>query len=52
MSNITRNEYPRPQMQRKDWLCLNGPWEFEVDQGDSGLQRGLLTRSLTQTVDS
>ena len=50
MSNIPRNEYPRPQMQRKDWLCLNGPWEFEVDQGDSGLQRGLLTRSLTQTI--
>jgi beta-galactosidase/beta-glucuronidase len=50
MNNIPRNEYPRPQMQRKDWLCLNGSWEFEVDQGDSGLQRGLLTRSLTQTI--
>jgi hypothetical protein len=50
MSNIPRNEYPRPQMQRKDWLCLNGPWEFEVDQGDSGLHRGLLTRSLAQTI--
>ena len=24
--NIPRNEYPRPQMQRKDWLCLNGSW--------------------------
>ena len=50
MSNIPRNEYPRPQMQRKDWLCLNGSWEFEVDQGDSGLHRGLLTRSLAQTI--
>ena len=50
MSNIPRNEYPRPQMQRKDWLCLNGLWEFEVDQGDSGLQRGLLTKSLVQTI--
>ena len=50
MSNIPRNEYPRPQMQRKDWLCLNGSWEFEVDQGDSGLHRGLLTRSLVQTI--
>ena len=50
MSNIPRNEYPRPQMQRKDWLCLNGSWEFEVDQGDSGLHRGLLTRPLAQTI--
>ena len=50
MSNIPRNEYPRPQMQREDWLCLNGLWEFEVDQGDSGLQRGLLTKSLVQTI--
>ena len=23
-------EYPRPQMQRPDWLNLNGVWEFEA----------------------
>lgn len=23
--------YPRPQFQRKEWLCLNGEWEFEFD---------------------
>jgi beta-galactosidase/beta-glucuronidase len=23
-------EYPRPQMARPDWLCLNGPWEYAV----------------------
>ena len=22
-------DYPRPQMVREDWLCLNGDWEFE-----------------------
>ena len=22
-------EYPRPTMVRADWLCLNGPWEWE-----------------------
>ena len=22
-------DYPRPQMVRKEWLCLNGDWEFE-----------------------
>lgn len=21
--------YPRPQMRRRDWLCLNGEWDFE-----------------------
>ena len=41
-----RPEYPRPQFVRQDWLCLNGPWQFEIDQGDSGLERGLLTRPL------
>jgi hypothetical protein len=23
--------YPRPQLQRKDWLSLNGPWDFALD---------------------
>ena len=22
------NVYPRPQLRREDWLCLNGPWDF------------------------
>lgn len=21
-------EYPRPQLQRKDWMCLNGKWDY------------------------
>lgn len=35
-----RNEYPRPQFVREDWLCLNGPWEFTIDPGDTGIDRG------------
>lgn len=23
--------YPRPQLQRADWLCLNGTWRFRLD---------------------
>ena len=46
MSDIPRSEYPRPQFVRDEWLCLNGEWQFEIDQGDSGLQRGLLVREL------
>ncbi len=23
--------YPRPQLERSDWICLNGSWEFALD---------------------
>lgn len=45
-----RPEYPRPQAVRERWLNLNGTWEFEIDQGDSGLERGLRERPLTGAV--
>ena len=50
MTEQPRNEYPRPQFVRDDWLCLNGEWQFEIDQGDSGIDRGLLHRDLNQTI--
>ncbi len=28
---MKRNEYPRPQFVRKEWLCLNGSWDFAFD---------------------
>ena len=28
-------EYPRPQLQRKDWLNLNGPWSYSVRDSDT-----------------
>lgn len=37
-----RPEHPRPQLVRDRWLNLNGEWEFEIDRGDSGLERGLV----------
>ena len=48
--SIPRPEYPRPQFVRKDWLCLNGEWQFELDPGDSGHQRGLLERELASKI--
>jgi beta-galactosidase/beta-glucuronidase len=48
--SVPRPEYPRPQFVREDWLCLNGRWEFEIDPGDSGLQRGLLKRKLGDSI--
>ncbi len=50
MAEIPRNEYPRPQFARPDWLCLNGRWQFEIDHGDSGLERGLLERDLADEI--
>lgn len=41
MNNTPRAEYPRPQLVRPDWLCLNGEWEFEIDNQQSGKDRGL-----------
>jgi beta-galactosidase/beta-glucuronidase len=35
--SIPRSEYPRPQFQRKDWLNLNGEWQFEFDDHQVGL---------------
>lgn len=28
-------EYPRPNMQRGDWTCLNGMWDYAVTAGDT-----------------
>ncbi|WP_345955806.1 sugar-binding domain-containing protein [Mucilaginibacter sp. PAMB04168] len=38
---VPRPEYPRPQFVRNDWVNLNGTWTYALDQGDSGLERGL-----------
>lgn len=29
------NQYPRPTLQRESFLCLNGPWDFDIcNEGD------------------
>ena len=33
---IPRNEYPRPQLVRADWLCLNGAWDYTEDNAMNG----------------
>lgn len=47
---IPRPEYPRPQFVRPDWLCLNGEWEFEIDNGDSGHARNLVSSHLSDKI--
>ena len=33
--SIPRPEFPNPQAERENWLCLNGQWDFEFDFGKS-----------------
>lgn len=33
---IPRSEYPRPHFSRKDWLNLNGEWNFTFDKENRG----------------
>ena len=35
---LPRPEYPQPQFQREEWMNLNGPWEFEFDDDNVGLE--------------
>jgi beta-galactosidase/beta-glucuronidase len=49
--SIPRPEYPRPQFVRKNWLNLNGEWQFEADYGDSGIERGLRERALSGKIN-
>ncbi|QCJ40778.1 glycoside hydrolase family 2 [Bacillus sp. S3] len=35
-NNLPRKEYPRPQFERKDWLNLNGEWNFKFDRENKG----------------
>lgn len=37
--NMLRNEYPRPQFVRNEWMNLNGEWQFAFDHGKSGIDR-------------
>lgn len=42
---MPRPEYPRPQFRRAGWMNLNGKWQFEIDQGDSGEARNLMNKN-------
>ncbi|MDX1650028.1 MAG: hypothetical protein R3263_09265, partial [Myxococcota bacterium] len=38
--SVPRPEYPRPQLLRREWSCLNGVWELAYDERDVGLRDG------------
>lgn len=37
--SIPRCEHPKPQFERKNWMNLNGEWDFCIDNGKSGEAR-------------
>lgn len=37
---LSRQEHPRPQFERADWLNLNGKWQFEKDDSKCGREKG------------
>ncbi|MBQ8862854.1 MAG: beta-galactosidase [Clostridia bacterium] len=43
--NIPRSEHPRPDRMRKDWLCLNGKWGFEIDNAKIGAYKNYYERA-------
>ena len=50
MDNIPRPEHPRPQFVRPSWMNLNGIWQFEIDSGASGRERGLIDKELSRSI--
>ncbi len=47
-------QYPRPTFVREDWISLNGQWEFDFDDNDTGLAKRwyLPARACPQGRDS
>ncbi len=41
---LPRPEYPRPILERNEWLSLNGRWQFQADPNNFGLKEGWFNR--------
>jgi len=49
--DVPRLEYPRPQMERKLWLNLNGQWDFAYDDHNVGIdEKWYLGHTYTSTI--
>lgn len=51
---IPHSEYPRPQAERKAWLCLNGKWNFykETPAGEKSFEEKILVPFSPETLNS
>jgi len=49
---VYRTEFPNPQFERENWLCLNGEWEFEKDLNKVGRYKKFWERdSLSEKIN-
>ena len=50
---MAREEYPCPQWVRKDWLSLNGTWQFAFDDQNIGIKNNWMKNQieLNQTIE-
>ena len=48
--NLPDTAYPRPQLQRDDWLCLNGSWKFTFDDNGEFVRPGDISK-WTHTIE-
>lgn len=49
--SVPRPEHPRPLLERKEWLNLNGEWQFAFDDADQGVaKKWFQKKSLGRTI--
>jgi beta-galactosidase/beta-glucuronidase len=48
---MMRQEYPRPQLKRKNWLNLNGTWQFAFDDRNEGVKEAWQTNAAAFTKE-
>ena len=51
LPEIPWERYPRPQMKRADWLCLNGPWELQTGGRKQTIRVPFCAESLLSGVE-
>ena len=51
LSGTPWNTYPRPQMVRRDWLCLNGEWSIRISGEEHTIRVPFCPESLLSGLD-
>ncbi len=51
LHGVPWNVYPRPQLVRKDWLCLNGEWDFSFGDTKTKIRVPFCPESLLSGLD-
>ena len=51
LRGVPWNVYPRPQLVRKNWLCLNGEWDFAFGGTKAKIRVPFCPESLLSGLD-